>query len=97
MSEDPKLAALAEKAETLSARIASLEKDVHDLYACLTVMSKQREYLEQAHARLRAFIYGEKGLLNTLNAMAEESGRVNEKEKETVDIAVATGQEEQKL
>ena len=29
--------------------------------------------------------------------MAEESGRVNEKEKETVDIAVATGQEEQKL
>ena len=97
MFEDPKLPALAEKAEELSARIVSLEKDVHHLYACLTVMSKQREYLEQAHARLWAFIYEENGLLHTLNAMAEENGGVNEKGKETVDIAGATGQKEQKL
>ena len=65
-SPEPKLLTLAKKVEELNARIASLEKDVHDAYACLRVLSKQKEYLEQALAKLWAFIYGEQGLLNTL-------------------------------
>ena len=75
----------------------STKKGLHDAYTCLRVMSKQREYLEQVHAKLRALIYGEQGLLNTLNAIAEKNGRVNGKVKETFDIAVTTGEEEQEL
>ncbi|KAK0510887.1 hypothetical protein JMJ35_006439 [Cladonia borealis] len=91
----PKLPSLAEKVEELSARIASLEKGLYNAYAWLEVMSKQREHLEQVHARFRALIDGEHGLLNMLNAMAEKNGRVNGKGKKTVDIADATGEEEQ--
>ena len=95
----PKLPALAQQVEELNGRIARLEKDVHDAYACLRAMSKQREYLEQALAKLWAFIYREQGLLNTLGITAKKNGRGNGKGKgkETGNFAVATGEEEQEL
>ena len=96
-SPKPKPLTLAKRVEELNARIASLEKDVHDAYACLRVLSKQKEYLEQALAKLWAFIYGEQGLLNMLGTMAEKNRRGNGKGKETVNIAGATGEEEQEL